>query len=91
MIPARIIEEKRDGRTLEPSALAAFLEGYFRGEVPDYQMAAFCMAAYLRGLDDGEIDVLGGGEAHVAQHAQHEPAAGRHAVDGGDHRPVDRQ
>lgn len=58
MIPARIIEEKRDGRTLEPSALAAFLEGYFRGEVPDYQMAAFLMAAYLRGLDDGETDVL---------------------------------
>ena len=58
MIPARIIEEKRDGCTLEPSALAAFLEGYYRGEVPDYQMAAFLMAAYLRGLDDGETDVL---------------------------------
>jgi pyrimidine-nucleoside phosphorylase len=58
MIPARIIEEKRDGRTLDPTALAAFLEGYFRGEVPDYQMAAFLMAAYLRGLDDGEADVF---------------------------------
>src|SRR5688572_18263150 len=58
MIPARIIEQKRDGRTLEPEALAAFLEGYLRGEVPDYQMAAFLMAAYLRGLDDGEIDVF---------------------------------
>ncbi len=58
MISARIIEEKRDGRALEPSALAAFLEGYFRGEVPDYQMAAFLMAAYLRGLDDGETDVF---------------------------------
>jgi thymidine phosphorylase len=58
VIPARIIEQKRDGHTLEPAALAAFLEGYLRGEVPDYQMAAFLMAAYLRGLDDGETDVL---------------------------------
>ncbi|MGE0159462.1 MAG: thymidine phosphorylase [Gemmatimonadales bacterium] len=58
MIPARIIERKRDGHTLEPAALAAFLEGYLHGEVPDYQVAAFLMAAYLRGLDDGETDVL---------------------------------
>jgi pyrimidine-nucleoside phosphorylase len=58
MIPARIIERKRDGQSLEPEALAAFLVGYHSGEVPDYQMAAFLMAAYLRGLDDGETDVL---------------------------------
>jgi pyrimidine-nucleoside phosphorylase len=58
MIPTRIIEQKRDGQTLEPAALAAFLGGYLRGEVPDYQMAAFLMAAYLRGLDEGETDVL---------------------------------
>jgi pyrimidine-nucleoside phosphorylase len=58
MIPARIIEQKRDGRSLEPEDLEAFLVGYLKGEVPDYQMAAFLMAAYLRGLDDGETDVL---------------------------------
>jgi pyrimidine-nucleoside phosphorylase len=58
VIPARIIERKRDGHALEPAELAAFLDGYFRGEVPDYQMAAFLMAAYLRGLDDRETDVM---------------------------------
>ncbi len=58
MIPARVIEQKRDGQTLAPEALESFLLGYHRGEVPDYQMAAFLMAAYLRGLDDGETDVL---------------------------------
>jgi pyrimidine-nucleoside phosphorylase len=58
MIPARIIERKRDGYRLEPEALEAFLVGYHQGEVPDYQMAAFLMAAYLRGLDDDETDVL---------------------------------
>jgi pyrimidine-nucleoside phosphorylase len=58
MIPARIIERKRDGHSLEPEQLEAFLVGYLEGEVPDYQMAAFLMAAYLRGLDDRETDVL---------------------------------
>jgi thymidine phosphorylase len=58
MIPARIIERKRDGHTLAPEELAGFLDAYFRGEVPDYQMAAFLMAAYLRGLDDRETEVM---------------------------------
>ena len=58
MIPARVIEEKRDGHTLQADVLGAFLEAYFRGEVPDYQMSAFLMAAYLRGLDDTETDVF---------------------------------
>ncbi len=58
MIPARVIEKKRDGHALDPGTLREFLEAYFRGEVPDYQMSAFLMAAYLRGLDDDETDVL---------------------------------
>jgi pyrimidine-nucleoside phosphorylase len=58
MIPARIIERKRDGEALEPAELEGFLVGYLHGEIPDYQMAAFLMAAYLRGLDDVETDVL---------------------------------
>jgi len=58
MIPARIIEQKRDGGTLAPADLEGFLVGYLKGEVPDYQMAAFLMAAYLRGLDDVETDVF---------------------------------
>ena len=58
MIPARVIERKRDGHALEPAVLSGFLDAYVRGEVPDYQMSAFLMAAYLRGLDDTETDVL---------------------------------
>ena len=58
MIPARVIERKRDGHAIEPGVLAEFLDAYLRGEVPDYQMSAFLMAAYLRGLDDAETDVL---------------------------------
>jgi len=58
MIPARVIEAKRDGEALDPTLLRSFLEAYLRGEVPDYQMAAFLMAAYLKGLDDGETEVF---------------------------------
>jgi pyrimidine-nucleoside phosphorylase len=58
MIPSRIIETKRDGNPLAPGHLEAFLQGYLDGSVPDYQMAAFLMAAYFRGMDVEEADVL---------------------------------
>jgi pyrimidine-nucleoside phosphorylase len=58
MIPSRVIETKRDGGVLGQDDLRAFLDGYLRGTVPDYQMAAFLMASYFRGLDAGEADVL---------------------------------
>jgi len=58
MIPARVIEAKRDGEALDPTVLGDFLDAYLRGEVPDYQMAAFLMAAYLKGLDDHETEVF---------------------------------
>ena len=58
MIPAKVIELKREGEELEGAILEGFLVAYFRGEIPDYQMAAFLMAAYLKGLSNGETDVL---------------------------------
>jgi pyrimidine-nucleoside phosphorylase len=58
VIPARVIEAKRDGEHLDPALLTAFLEAYLRGEIPDYQMAAFLMAAYLQGLDERETEAF---------------------------------
>lgn len=58
MIPSRIIETKRDGGVVARADLEAFLDGYLRGSIPDYQMAAFLMAAYFRGMDDSEAEVL---------------------------------
>ena len=49
---------KRDGRRLAPEDLAAFVTGFARGEIPDYQAAAFLMAAYIRGLDTSETLAL---------------------------------
>ena len=38
--PRDVIAAKRDGRRLAPDELRAFVLGYARGEVPDYQAAA---------------------------------------------------
>jgi pyrimidine-nucleoside phosphorylase len=56
--PAELIQRKRDGEQLPDEQLAALVLGYARGEVPDYQMAAFCMAVYFRGLTPRETYVL---------------------------------
>ncbi|MFM8998947.1 MAG: thymidine phosphorylase [Actinomycetota bacterium] len=56
--PRAVVEAKRDGRVLAETDLRAFVLGFARGEVPDYLAAAFLMAAFLRGLDDGETSTL---------------------------------
>jgi pyrimidine-nucleoside phosphorylase len=38
--------------------IAALVDGFTRGEIPDYQMAAFCMAVFFRGMDAGEVGAL---------------------------------
>ena len=56
--PAELIERKRDGGTLPPAELRALLRKFAVDEVPPYQMAAFLMAVYFRGLDDRELRTL---------------------------------
>lgn len=54
MNPVLFIREKREGVKHRREDLEAFLLGYLQGEVPDYQVAAWLMAAFLRGLDREE-------------------------------------
>ena len=56
--PAELIERKRDGGRLSAGELRELVLGYARGEVPDYQMAAFAMAVYFRGLSPEETYAL---------------------------------
>jgi pyrimidine-nucleoside phosphorylase len=56
--PAELIRRKRDGERLGADELAELVLAYARGQVPDYQMAAFCMAVFFRGLDGGETFAL---------------------------------
>jgi pyrimidine-nucleoside phosphorylase len=58
VIPQRLIEAKRNGEELASSDLDAFLTGFLAGAVPDYQMAAFLMAVYFRGLSSVELTTL---------------------------------
>ena len=51
--PADLIERKRNGEEHAPEDVAELILAYARDEVPDYQMAAWCMAVYLQGLDRG--------------------------------------
>jgi pyrimidine-nucleoside phosphorylase len=58
MLAQRLIERKRDGGHLEPGEWRALTLAYAAGHVPDYQMAAFLMACFLRGLDRTETAAL---------------------------------
>src|SRR5256886_767103 len=58
MLAQRLIERKRDGGRLEPGEWRALTLAYTAGHVPDYQMAAFLMACFIRGLDREETAAL---------------------------------
>jgi len=53
-----LIQRKRNGEELNPQEISHLVEGYTRGEVPDYQMAAFLMAVYFSGMSDREVTAL---------------------------------
>jgi pyrimidine-nucleoside phosphorylase len=53
--PYELIKAKRDGKRLAPEDIRAFIEAYTVGTVPDYQMAALCMAVFFRGMDAVEL------------------------------------
>jgi len=54
----QIISKKRDGGELTSDEIGTLIAGYVRGEVPDYQMSAWAMAVYLRGMTVSETAAL---------------------------------
>ena len=56
--PAELIQKKRDGGELTDAELSGLVLAYARDEIPDYQMAAFCMAVYFKGLSHAETHAL---------------------------------
>ena len=79
--PAELIQRKRDGEELPDEELAGLILGYARGEVPDYQMAAFCMAVYFRGLTPRETYVLTDAMIQSGETIDMGAALGRKVVD----------
>jgi pyrimidine-nucleoside phosphorylase len=53
-----LIERKRDGGELTDEEVSELVLGFTRGDVPDYQMAAWCMAVFFRGLNGRETHAL---------------------------------
>lgn len=53
-----IIQKKRDGNPLTEAEIKWVIEGYTKGEIPDYQVAALCMAIYFRGMNLEETTAL---------------------------------
>ena len=53
-----LIKRKRDDKQLSKEELAYLIEQYTEDKLPDYQMSAFLMAAYLNGLDKEEAAAL---------------------------------
>src|SRR3989441_12440460 len=53
-----LIERKRDGGTLTAKDIDHLVQGYAKGEIPDYQVSAFLMAVVWRGMDAKETAAL---------------------------------
>jgi pyrimidine-nucleoside phosphorylase len=85
--PTELIQRKRDGEELRDEEIAELVLGYARGEIPDYQLAAFSMAVYFRGLSPRETYALTdamvrSGETIDLQAEIGRPVADKHSTGG---------
>ena len=53
-----IIYKKREGGELSPEEIKWWIDGYVKGEIPDYQVSALLMAIFFRGLSREETYTL---------------------------------
>ncbi|MFF2910040.1 pyrimidine-nucleoside phosphorylase [Paenibacillus sp. NPDC057934] len=53
-----IIQKKRDGGELSSEEIAFLIQGYSRGDIPDYQIASWAMAVYFQGMNARETGDL---------------------------------
>jgi pyrimidine-nucleoside phosphorylase len=76
-----LIERKRDGGELSPAELSELMLGYAKGEIPDYQLAAFCMAVFFRGLSSAETYAMTDALIRTGETVDLHGALGRKVVD----------
>jgi pyrimidine-nucleoside phosphorylase len=76
-----LIERKRDGGELSADELAELMLGYAKGEIPDYQLAAFCMAVHFQGLTNAETSALTDALIRSGETVDLHGALGRTVVD----------
>ena len=49
-----IIAKKRDGYPLSAKEIDFFVQGFTRGQIPDYQASSLLMAIYIKGMSEQE-------------------------------------
>jgi pyrimidine-nucleoside phosphorylase len=81
-----LIEKKRDGKELAHEEIAFLIRGYTHHQIPDYQMAAWLMAGFLKGMSDSETLSLVEEMLHsgvVLKHEQiYQPKVDKHSTGG---------
>ncbi|HEU5009281.1 MAG TPA: thymidine phosphorylase [Gaiellaceae bacterium] len=78
---ADLIERKRNGEQLSDEEISELVLGFTRGDVPDYQMAAWCMAVYFKGLTGSETHALTDAMIRSGKTLELGKALGRKVVD----------
>lgn len=53
-----LLRKKRDGEILTREELETFVNGFLSGSIPDYQVSAFLMAVYFKGMTDEETAIF---------------------------------
>ncbi len=86
MRPQDLIEKKRDGGELSDDEIAFLIRGYTGDEIPDYQISAWLMAAFLRGMSSAETQSLLSEMLHSGEILSHDqisaPKVDKHSTGG---------
>jgi len=72
-----LIRKKRDSGEHTREEIAYLVSGYTKGDIPDYQMAAWLMAVWLRGLSNAEIGALTEVMLHSGEVVDHSEVAAK--------------
>src|SRR5881227_3240770 len=72
-----LIRKKRDSGELSREEINFLVSGYTRGDIPDYQMAAWLMAVWIRGMNRTELAALTEVMLHSGQVLNHSDIPGK--------------
>ena len=72
-----LIRKKRDSGELSREEIDFLVSGYTRGEIPDYQIAAWLMAVWIRGMNRAELAALTEVMLHSGQVLDHSDIPGK--------------
>ena len=71
-----IIEKEKRGLKLSKDEIQFIIDGYVKGDIPDYQVSALLMAIYFKGMDEGETADLTMAMAHSGEMVDLSPIDG---------------